>query len=489
MRQSVQRAGGIGACLFGVLLSGCSSPADPAGPVEVGSSSSAMIGLVDVSNQFSGVPRIRAGSAACTGVLISSRWIMAAAHCFPGQAYLGDVTVYFATDATNPSAVPAAQVYKHTALLNGGATVNPVHIPPVFGGNISADFESWSDEQKATDVAYFELDRAVAPAVAEQYLLAGLNGYCPDESVKTNVGYGRTSETATDGGVRRWASSPDWERSGAFWERSVGSVDTGALHPGDSGGPLFFSFADASSTTLMCGVASRKDSPAALSPALNTDYYVDVARGKARNVIEGDLYDPRNQGRVKGDCRVGVGGPDDPDLDGIVNRPGCDVCPTVRDPDQKDTDMDGFGDMCDNCPTTANPGQDNSGVFGERDQLSLAPSLDRNRPEVPNVGDPVALAQAVADWQRDYPGDACRPEPLAAISPSPKWDTSESTRPARTRSVRTKCTGGTETISSETTPPFANNVVRVETFIGTTEPQLGNTRFAFCDCVSTTARC
>jgi hypothetical protein len=55
----------------------------------------------------------------------------------------------------------------------------------------------------------------------------------------------------------------------------------------------------------------------------------------------------------------------DMDLDGVPDS--VDNCPTVYNPDQKDTDGDGIGDVCDNCPTVANSNQSDTSGSGMGD--------------------------------------------------------------------------------------------------------------------------
>ncbi len=56
----------------------------------------------------------------------------------------------------------------------------------------------------------------------------------------------------------------------------------------------------------------------------------------------------------------------DADNDGVANVN--DNCPTVANPDQRDSlDGDLFGDACDNCPANANPDQRDSDGDGQGD--------------------------------------------------------------------------------------------------------------------------
>ncbi len=65
------------------------------------------------------------------------------------------------------------------------------------------------------------------------------------------------------------------------------------------------------------------------------------------------------------------GGADRGDRDGVLD-PG-DNCPTVFNPDQKDTDGDKIGDACDNCPAKANPDQKDSDKDGIGDACDPTP--------------------------------------------------------------------------------------------------------------------
>ena len=126
-----------------------------------------------------------------------------------------------------------------------------------------------------------------------------------------------------------------------------------------------------------------------------------------------------------------------PDTDGDGFPDVVDNCPTVANPDQRDSDHNGVGDACqtggdadgdgvpdavDNCPRTPNPDQrdtDGDGIGDACDDCLATPNPDQADADGDGVGDACDNCLAVAnptqaDADHDGVGDACDPCPADA---------------------------------------------------------------------------
>jgi hypothetical protein len=94
----------------------------------------------------------------------------------------------------------------------------------------------------------------------------------------------------------------------------------------------------------------------------------------------------------------------DIDKDGVYDYK--DNCPSVSNPDQKDSDGDGIGDACDNCPLVYNPSQTDMNKNGIGDLCD--PDIDGDG--IPNNVDncPLKYNPDQKDSDGDGIGDACR---------------------------------------------------------------------------------
>ena len=123
---------------------------------------------------------------------------------------------------------------------------------------------------------------------------------------------------------------------------------------------------------------------------------------------------------------VSTAGTLDYDNDGIINA--LDNCPNVKNPDQKDSEIeyvkhygqmagiqkpDGVGDACDNCPSGFNPGQEDEDNDGVGDVCDACPGnpdgADTDKDGIPDGCDncPATASENVQDKDNDGVGDVC----------------------------------------------------------------------------------
>jgi hypothetical protein len=104
--------------------------------------------------------------------------------------------------------------------------------------------------------------------------------------------------------------------------------------------------------------------------------------------------------------------PDQSDMDGDKVGDVCDNCPHVNNPDQSDMDDDGVGDACDNCPDVYNPDQLDTDGDGLGDACDPCPNDPYNDMDGDGVcGDedncPKIYNPDQLDSDQDGIGDAC----------------------------------------------------------------------------------
>jgi hypothetical protein len=106
-----------------------------------------------------------------------------------------------------------------------------------------------------------------------------------------------------------------------------------------------------------------------------------------------------------------AGPPPDADGDGVPDA--VDNCPQSPNPDQADRDGDGVGDVCDDCPDTPDPAQVDADGNGIGDACEVAPPPDADGDGVPDAVDncPGVPNPDQADADGDGAGDACDPCP------------------------------------------------------------------------------
>ena len=106
---------------------------------------------------------------------------------------------------------------------------------------------------------------------------------------------------------------------------------------------------------------------------------------------------------------------------GFGNQCGRDNCPQIYNPDQADSDDDGFGDLCDVCPATFDPNQIDGDHDGRGDSCNTCLDADGDGRGTGGRGCPGDNCPQVSnpdqfDIDRDGIGDVCDPCPYLADS-------------------------------------------------------------------------
>ena len=134
------------------------------------------------------------------------------------------------------------------------------------------------------------------------------------------------------------------------------------------------------------------------------------------------LNDPESMFYVGEVPRLDTPNPDQMDSDADGWGDACDVCPAIFDPQQRDADRDGIGDACDTCPGLPRQDRRDSDGDGIGDACDVCPAaydVDQLDADMDGVGDrcdncPRRANADQVDGDGDGTGDVC--DPCATVS-------------------------------------------------------------------------